>query len=249
MSRKNSWGRSCYDRGWSAILAAIGAVGTGLTAESIVSPSNARRAGALAVMASVSSLIMGLFVWMVKPAAAREVQAACKGMGPTWSNPAFAQLPATAPDFTLQDIDGKTVKLSDYQGKVVLINFWASWCDVCKSEKKSLARLSRKMEGDDFVILSLASDTELEAIDHSMKVALGSEEHPNAKPYGGAPFRILKDPPGEHNLGDVAHSWGIEKVPESFLIDRDGKIRMYLVNKRDWSAGVVETCVHSLIDE
>jgi thiol-disulfide isomerase/thioredoxin len=208
-----------------------------------------RKLAAVGVLVGAGLLMAALYIWMVGPASAREVQAACTGMQPTWANPAFKRLPAPAPDFTLEDLDGKTVKLSDYRGKVVLVNFWASWCDVCKSEKRSLAHIAQDLQGPDFQVLSVASDKNKADIDAALRVALGDEETPSAQPYGGAPFRILLDPPATHNLGDVAHSWGIEKVPESFLVDRQGHIRMYLVNKRDWGSGVVETCVQSLIDE
>jgi peroxiredoxin len=203
-----------------------------------------RKLGALIVLLAISALVVALFLWMVGPAAARETQAACNGIHPSWANPAYKRIPTQAPDFELQDVDGKTVRLSDYQGKVVLVNFWASWCGVCKSEKKSLARMTRDMQGDDFAVLSLASDTELTEVDQSLQTALG-----NKQKWGGAPFRIVLDPPSEHVIGDIGHSWGVEKVPDSFLIDRKGNIRMYLVNKRDWSSGVVATCVQSLIDE
>src|SRR5262245_31749886 len=186
-----------------------------------------RKLGALAVLLAISGLVVALFLWMVGPAAARETQAACNGMTPSWSNPAYARIPTPAPDFELQDVDGKTVHLSDYRGKVVLVNFWASWCGVCKSEKKSLARFTRDMQGDDLQVLALASDTELDEIDSSLQSGLG-----NKQKWGGAPFRILLDPPSEHAIGDTGHAWGVEKVPDSFLVDRKGNIRMYLVNKR-----------------
>jgi peroxiredoxin len=208
-----------------------------------------RKALAIVVLLGASGLVVALFLWMVGPAAAREVQAACNGMDPTWSNPTFKRLPAPAPDFALKDLDGNTVHLSDYKGKVVLVNFWASWCDVCKSEKKALARVTRDLQGNDFQVLSVASDSDKSEVDESLRIALGDEDQKSDRPYGGAPFHILMDPPSKYNLGDTAHGWGIEKVPESFLIDRDGHIRMYLVNKRDWSSNVVETCVQSLIDE
>lgn len=209
---------------------------------------DARKAGALALMLAVSALIVYLFLSMVGPAAAREVQAACTGMRPSWSGKAFKQIPAQAPDFALQDVDGQTVRLSDFKGKVVVVNFWASWCDVCKAEKKSLASFTRSMAGD-VVVLTIASDEDAAEIDRSLRLAMGSHEGPAAAAWGGVPFRVLVDPPGDKTLGPVSTAWGIEKVPESYVIDKNGTIRMYLVNKRDWSAGVVETCVRSLVDE
>jgi thiol-disulfide isomerase/thioredoxin len=230
--------------GWSRGVILRPMPGTGPT----IDP---RKLGAIAVLLGASGLIVALFIWMVPSAAAREVQAACNGMHPQWSNSAFRRLPTKAPDFALQDTDGKTVKLSDYQGKVVLVNFWASWCGVCKAEKKSLARITNDLAGNDFVVLSLSSDTEKAAVDESLRIALGGRNQPSKQPLGGAPFKVLLDPPANENesIGQTARAWGVEKVPDSFLVDRDGAIRMYLVNKRDWSSGVVETCVQSLIDE
>jgi peroxiredoxin len=203
--------------------------------------------GGAALLATVG-LLVGSYLWMVGPAAAREVEAACRGMRPAWQNPAFAKLPADAPDFALKDLDGTTVRLSDFRGKLVLVNFWASWCEVCKSEKHSLAALTREF-ADDLVVLSLASDSEAAAIDDSLREAMGAHGVSSSEPWGGVPFRVLVDPPADKNLGTVATAWGLEKVPETFLVDRQGRIRMYLVNKRNWASDVVGTCVQSLIDE
>lgn len=207
-----------------------------------------RKAGALVVLLGAAALVVGLFLWMIGPAAAREVQAACNGMRPSWQNKAFRRLPAKAPDFTLKDSAGNNVSLADFRGKMVLVNFWASWCDVCKAEKKSMVRLANDL-GTDLVILSIASDDDWTKVDASLRVALGGRSAPSDKPYGGAPFHLLMDPPNDKNLGEVATAWGLEKVPESFLVDRDGNIVMYLVNKRDWSTDVVQTCVQSYVDE
>src|SRR6185295_4932767 len=73
-------------------------------------------------------------------------------------------VPVVAPDFTAVDYRGNKVKLSDYRGKVVLLNFWASWCGVCKSEKPSLAGMASDMQGKDFVVLTLASDHDFTAV-------------------------------------------------------------------------------------
>jgi hypothetical protein len=66
----------------------------------------------------------------------------------------------------------------------------------------------------------------------------------------GVPFDVLLDQPsGDDNIGKIAASWGIKAVPESALIDKQGNIRHYFVNKRDWQMPVAETCLRSVIDE
>jgi len=173
---------------------------------------------------------------MTPKAAKREVKAACTGLRPTSFNPALGMLPIDAPDFTAQDHTGKPVRLSDYRGKVVLLNFWASWCNVCKAEKPSLSAMTRDLADDDFAVLTVASDRDWDAIKRSLP--------------GGAPFQVLLDPPSDDgNIGAIASSWGIKAVPESFVIDKRGRVRQYLVNKRDWDSSVAETCLQSYIDE
>jgi len=63
-----------------------------------------------------------------------------------------------ATDFTLRDVDGKQVKLSEYKGKVVLLSFWATWCGPCKVEMKHLDEFQRDLRGDGFEVLSISSD-------------------------------------------------------------------------------------------
>jgi peroxiredoxin len=197
---------------------------------------SATRLVAVGVVGFAALVVVGMFVWMVPPAAAREARAACSGLRPTATNPSLGSLPTAAPDFTVTTHEGKQVKLSDYRGKVVLLNFWASWCGVCKSEKPSLEEMTRHMVGDQFAVLTLASDKEWKLVREAL---------PN-----GAPFEVFLDPPaGDDNLGQIATAWGIKAVPESFVIDRTGRIRHYFVNKRDWDSGVAETCLQSIIDE
>ena len=195
-----------------------------------------RQLVAIALVAAATLFIAIQYARLIEPAAAREIEAACKGLRPAPDNPVFGSLPSVQPvDFEAQTWDGKTVRLSDYRGKIVFVNFWATWCNVCNAEKPSLEKMAATLESDDFVVLTLASNKSWDDI---------REYYPN-----GAPLTVLLDPPaGEDNLGVIAKSYGITAVPESFVIDRDGHIRYYYINKRDWKSGISETCLRAVID-
>lgn len=189
------------------------------------------------VVGAAALLLAIKYVMMIEPAAANEVKAACKGLRPSPVNKAYKSgFPAAAVGFTASDYRGAKVSLSDYKGRVVFVNFWASWCNVCKSEKPGLEALQRQLGGKNFTVLSLASDSEWG------KVRASFPE--------GTPLEVLLDPPvkGE-NLGTIAKSYGITAVPESFVVDKRGNIRHYFINKRDWSSDVAKTCIQALIDE
>jgi len=233
----------------------------------MIDPRIALVGGAVAL---IGVAVLAVFLWMVPNASARELQAACRGLKTEAElYPSLCPsgtpcaLPVPAPDFTAKDMSGKDVKLSDYRGKVVLINFWASWCNVCKEEKPRLAQMASEMAGDDFQVIALASDHAWPDVLSSLLESLApsalpegtspaskvSEAYRSALP-NGTPFKVLLDPPdGDANIGKITASWGIKAVPESALIDRQGNIRAYFVNKRDWDTPVAETCLRSLIDE
>ena len=213
--------------------------------------------------------VLAVFLWMVPTAAARELKAACRGMRVEAElNPALCPngvtcaLPVTAPDFTAKDVTGKDVKLSDYRGKVVLLNFWASWCGVCKTEKPALNAMASEMASGDFVVIALASDHAWAEALTGVLEALVPQAVPEGTPTmekvsaafrqalpNGTPFKVLLDPPaGDENIGKITAAWGIKAVPESALIDRQGNIVAYFANKRDWQAPVAQTCLRSVID-
>lgn len=219
-------------------------------------------------VALIGIVMAALFLWMVPNAAAREAKAACTGLrstGPALCNGEPCPLPMQAPDFTAYDNNGKPVTLKDFQGKVVLLNFWASWCGVCKTEKPQLYAMADEMASDDFVVIALASDRKWEDVLLAIVDALApnvklpdEQEIPLAKALAlykealpnGVPFKVFLDPPkGQGNIGAIAASWGITAVPESALIDRNGRIRAYFANKRDWESPVAQTCLRSVIDE
>ena len=273
-------------------------------------------------LALLGVFVLVFFMWMVPNAAEREAKHACAGLlSQPPLNPALCPsgvsctYPIKAPDFTALDHNGRPVHLSDFRGKVVLVNFWASWCGVCETEKPHLKEMAAELGSSDFVVIALASDknwtdvlvaiitalapdsglTQVRALnlkatppddvakvikthpkeaDRIFQVALQQngagfvqaieaslKQHPEialadalaaykvALP-DGVPFDVLLDKPnGEDTIGAIAASWGIKAVPESALIDKQGTIRHYFANTRDWQMPVAETCLRSVIDE
>ncbi|MGA2390975.1 MAG: TlpA disulfide reductase family protein [Candidatus Sulfotelmatobacter sp.] len=126
------------------------------------------------------------------------------------SGPSFAPHLTTAslaPDFTLQSLDGKDVRLSDLRGKAVLLNFWATWCGPCKIEMPWFVELQNQYAAQGLQIVGVA-------MDDASKEDIGKF----AKDMG-VNYPILI---GKEAVGD--EYGGVPALPESFLIGRDGKI-------------------------
>ena len=103
-------------------------------------------------------------------------------------------------------------------------------------DARNRIRLANELQSDDFEVISLASDHDWEGVRGALS--------------NGAPFKVFLDPPADDgNIGAIAARWGIKAVPESALIDRQGNIRAYFVNKRDWESPVAQTCLRAVIDE
>lgn len=116
-------------------------------------------------------------------------------------------------DFTLADLSGKEWKLSDFRGKVVLVNFWATWCPPCRKEMPDLDSLYAQFQPKGFVVLAI-SDEQMD------KVAPFLKAHPVAYP-------ILLDPGRKVN-----ELFSVEGIPKSFVYDRDGKLVATAIDMR-----------------
>lgn len=194
------------------------------------------RVAAYGGAALVAGILLVLFVRALPDAMARARdgehagrEAACQALQPTPVDDALGQLPVAAPDFTLKDYAGRDVKLSSLRGQVVLVNFWATWCNTCVVEMASMERLVEKERGKNFRLLAVSVDDDWAAIRKFF-----------AK---GTPLEVLLD-----TSRDVPKKWGTEKFPESFLIDKDGVIRYYIVSNRDWDAPSVSACIDAMLD-
>jgi peroxiredoxin len=159
----------------------------------------------------------------------RTHEAACEALSPAPHNPVLGILPQPAPDFTLKDYAGREVSLSSLRGQVVLVNFWATWCKTCVVEMPSMEKLAVNMKGKPFRLLAVSVDEDWPAVRQFFS--------------GGTQLQVLLD-----SQRDIPKKYGTEKFPESFLVDRDGNVRYYVISDRDWSRPEVGACIDSLLD-
>lgn len=131
-----------------------------------------------------------------------------------------------APEFSLKDVDGRAVTLAEYKGKVVLLNFWATWCGPCKIEIPWFADFEQKYKDRGFAVLGVAMDEE------------GWEV---VKPYlteSKVNYRVVL---GNDSIATLYG--GVEALPTTFVLDRDGKIastHVGLVSKSDYENEIMQ---------
>ncbi|PYO38206.1 MAG: hypothetical protein DMD29_13965 [Gemmatimonadetes bacterium] len=138
-----------------------------------------------------------------------------------------------APAFTAVDLrSGRPATLENYRGKPILLNIWATWCAPCRVEMPALERLSKKFAGTDFRVVAVSVDQDDSTVVDAFVKELGLS------------FDIL------HNqAGDIRQRYQTTGVPESFVIDRDGRIIKKVIGPAEWDGPVNETLVRRLIDE
>ncbi|MDH5573024.1 MAG: TlpA family protein disulfide reductase [Gammaproteobacteria bacterium] len=113
----------------------------------------------------------------------------------------------SADNFTLKSRSGKNIKLSEYQGQVVLINFWASWCGPCRAEMPVLEELYKRYQSKGFVVLGVnVDDNQTKAQDLLKKIPVS--------------FPVLFDT--DKNLTE---KYQVDAMPSTFMVDRDGVLR------------------------
>ncbi len=136
--------------------------------------------------------------------------------------PAYANDDRKVPDFELADMNGNKVRLADFKGKTIILNFWTKTCKPCLEEMPSLAEMAKVFKNrSDIVMLTVSIDAGPDDVRDTLQVALGEEP----------PFTILFDP--ESSV--VGDKFGTKLFPETWIIDKTGVIRARFDGPRDWS--------------
>ena len=137
-------------------------------------------------------------------------------------HPSYAGRNRRAPDFELSDLDGKPVKLSQFRGKTVFLNFWTKTCRPCLEEMPSVAELAKIGKGrGDFVVVTVSTDESAQDARDTLNTVLN----------GDVPFVALVDPDAK-----IVHdTYGTRLFPETWVIDPTGIIRARYDGGRNWA--------------
>jgi peroxiredoxin len=121
-----------------------------------------------------------------------------------------------APDFEVHADNGRTLDLDNYKGRVLVLNFWATWCPPCVEELPSLNAMSKELEGAGVVVLGVSVDRNEAAYRQFLR---------NAQ----VAFETARDPEGT-----VSSAYGTYKFPETYIIDKQGVVRQKHINSQNW---------------
>jgi len=139
--------------------------------------------------------------------------------------------PVKAKDFTLEDLEVSAVSLKDFQGNVVFLNFWATWCPPCRVEMPAMEKLWQKFKQEDFVILAVDLRERKEKINSFVKT-------------NGYTFPVLLD-----SMGAVANTYGIRAIPTTYLLDPEGRIVGKALGARDWASADAFKLIEQLLSK
>ncbi len=164
---------------------------------------------------------------ILRKIAAWGVLAAAIGVVMLFAMPTYRQGEAsiagtTARDFSV-DIAGKPGHLTDLKGKVVILNFWATWCPPCVEETPALNHLQKYIESRNGVILGVAADEDPAVYEKFLREQ-------------GVIFPTYRDPLTRDNHSPIAQSYGTSMYPETYVIDRHGKIARKFIGFQQWDS-------------
>jgi len=119
-------------------------------------------------------------------------------------------------DFELQDLSGATRRLSDFRGKVVFLNFWATWCGPCRFEMPSMEKLYRRLKDEGLEILAVNLQEDRSSVEQFV------DEY-------GLSFPVLLD-----TTGRIGATYGARSIPTTYIVDREGFVIAGTIGTREW---------------
>ena len=141
---------------------------------------------------------------------------------------------APAPDYVFQARDGAEVRFADFRGKVVLFNLWAMWCAPCRTEMPTIAALAAAYPDGDLVVLPINVDTGADAVADAKSFI---DVHEPLPFYGDTRFQLPFEFPGKG------------KMPQTILLDRQGRIRAAFSGEADWSGAEARALIDAVMAE
>ncbi|MBU1392748.1 MAG: TlpA family protein disulfide reductase [Gammaproteobacteria bacterium] len=144
-------------------------------------------------------------------------------------------LPKTFPiePVTFNDVDGKTIDFSQFKGKIIMVNMWATWCPPCVRELPAIERLATKFKAEDFVLLPISIDAEGK---QQVQPFLSSLGMPNFNSYYDQP----------QSLGDV---FPLDTIPATFILDQQGQLIAFVRSYVDWDDVKAVSLIQGFIDK
>jgi peroxiredoxin len=180
---------------------------------------------------AMTVLVTGLIVWLPS-LPALPAGAAPDDLDRYFRKLGVIRIPRILPpaDFVLPDLNGRQVRLSDFKGKVVLLDFWTTWCPDCRAEMPALEKLHQRFKDRDFVLL-----------------AVDLRESPNSVrkffSHHKLSFAALLD-----SNGQVGQSFDIRAIPTAFILDQNGVMIGKVIGSRKWDGSAAAALFEHLIN-
>ncbi|NIP72410.1 MAG: TlpA family protein disulfide reductase [Gammaproteobacteria bacterium] len=157
-------------------------------------------------MRAMLGLVIGVYLWL---------PAVCGAEPQTLEH--LAERPP-APALALKDVDGTLHRLEDYRGRVVIVNFWATWCPPCRREMPSMERAWNRLKGHGVIMLAVDVGEDADT------VFTFTADYP-------VTFPLLLD-----QEGDVVRAWPVLGLPTTFIVDPEGRLAYQAIGGREWDA-------------
>jgi thiol-disulfide isomerase/thioredoxin len=133
-------------------------------------------------------------------------------------------------DFSVQSLGGQTERLSDHQGKVIFLNFWATWCGPCRAEVEEIDALHQSLKDEEFMIMALSIQEDKKKVSKFMQ-------------SNKVNFPVYLD-----SDGTVAAQYAVTGIPTTYIIDPDGKIVGRAIGPREWGSTESVELMRSLMN-